>query len=140
MNNTPLKRFQGEETLDRYEQAPVRLLLLLIRTVNNTGKEYQIPLPANVKALVEKLRKAVYAAEEDRDKIFQLSFATLRSLWACESQWIATAENPIPDPTIRVVVLHQLQNDGRWWDAAHGTPILAKFQYMMVSLHWDVYH
>lgn len=53
----------------------------------------------------------------------------LQCIW--HRKWCSSNENPIPDPTIRYVILKLLNKDGSFAELENLTPVLAKFKHLI---------
>ncbi len=85
-------------------------------------------LPEDVGALLAALRLAL---DRDMDDAIAAIHRLLLALWMRE--WIPTADNLFPDPTVRFVIHTQVDKDGSLKKAENATGIFAKLVYDMVS-------
>ena len=124
--------FQKEETMTAYSHVPLKLVLLILRTLdvdegagsNSEWSGYHIPLPHCVRTDALSLRAAMQS-KASRADVMELVHRLLLSLWS--RQWLPTKDNPFPDPTMRTVMLTQLSEDGSFLTPKDATGILAKF-------------
>jgi len=123
INNQPLKRHQDPKSLPAYSQVCVRLLAMLLRPKTS----YSIPLPSKVAASVNRLRAALET--KNKTEICGAVHDTLFRLWT--RVWDKSAENSIGDPTVCLVALSMLKQDGSFLSPHATTPFIAKLEYCM---------
>ena len=129
---TPLN---ANSTYKPVERAPRRFNTLKVPKKLQAALPYaskpKIMKPQHRQTYLEK-RAVVMEPEEKKSQLVKATFGLLTDIWAAKSRWIPSEDNLIPDPTIRVLALHQLRPDGRWNSANHGTQLLAQFEYTIV--------
>ena len=144
MNHTPFHIFQNETTLKTYELVVVKLLLLLLRTIdvptpipgqpippNTPWAGYHIPLPANIRDRVLALRESLQGGENFNELDSQIVHL-LVDLWT--HTWLPTSHDQITDPTLKMVMFTQLRADGSFRKPHEVTGQFARLSFMMVRL------
>lgn len=115
---------QHEATMKTYCGTAVSLLSLLLRE----KKKYKVPLPDVISAAVETFRESLEGLDGDDVTIDHLH-TLLVHLWC--SEWRPTAENTMPDPTVRCLALRSIKGDGGFQTADRVTPEISHFEYLM---------
>ena len=144
MNHSPFHLFQNDTTLKTYVLVIVKLLLLLLRTIDvpaplhgqpipptTPWAGYHISLPANMRDKVLALKEAL-EDEQDFDQLGLKIISLLVDLWT--STWLPTAQDQITDPTLKMVMFTQLRADGSFRKPHEVTGQFARISFMMVSL------
>lgn len=115
---------QHEGTMKTYCASIISLLTLLLRDKIN----YTVPLPNEITTALETFKASLESPDADATRMDHLH-PLLVHLWS--HQWKETADNPMPDPTVRCLALRSIKKDGGFQNAERVTPDIARFEYMM---------
>ncbi|VDC02754.1 unnamed protein product [Peniophora sp. CBMAI 1063] len=141
-NHMPLSPFQNNETLASYSLVVYRLILFLLRLLENTNlpadktpnKEkydgFTLQLPEHIHTLVQQLETLYRQTKDHKAADYgTLIHKIVVALWTHE--WYPTEDNIEPDPTMQVAALLSLSSTGSFADGAHTTGTYARFQSCM---------
>lgn len=121
INNTPLHRFQLDGTLKEYCTVIVRQLSMLLRS----KKKYLIPLHSKLEHALGSLAGALQDGGNPELIKAQLH-PVFMGLW--QHKWQPTADNAMPNPTIRALALITLRPDGHFAEPYQVTGLIAKWE------------
>jgi hypothetical protein len=130
LEHVPFRGFSRDETLSAYTSVGVKVLLLLLRTLENTAAgSWTIHLPEDIKKNVQLLKTAL-EQQSAEDSSLELCHKIFLGLWTRE--WLPSPECKQPDPTVQAVMMTQLQRDGSFKHVRQVTGYFAKLQALMV--------
>lgn len=121
LNNTPLHRHQDNNTIKKYVEPVISLLVFLMRAKD--CKDYNMPLSEDVRQKIQGLEVSL----QNQVNMSQAIHAILSAIWLMK--WKKTLDNPFPCPTQRLLAILTMQNDGTHKPAIDVTGYLAKFEY-----------
>ncbi|KAF8062577.1 hypothetical protein FPV67DRAFT_1421983, partial [Lyophyllum atratum] len=124
INNTPFHRHQDhKERMKQYVLPVIKLVAMLLRSSNLISYDLPPSLCANLDDLRETL--VTSSPEDSSVKIHCI----LITLWT--TTWVKTNDRLFPDPTINMLALSMLQQDGSFKHPKHTTGPIAKLEYCM---------
>ncbi|KAF7799525.1 hypothetical protein EIP86_010762, partial [Pleurotus ostreatoroseus] len=122
LNNQPFGPLSYDSSKIKYASTLESFLAMLLRSQESWITPFHEDLITTLDTLRTSLNTPDIPLEEPIDHV-------LRCLWHYE--WCSSDENPIPDPTVRYIILKLLNKDGSFAELDNLTPMLAKFKHLI---------